>query len=497
MNHKKIYISALFTLLLVGCRQGQTTSKPPVSSEPPIVTSSEEPTSFIPGERKGTRKLEFFGINDFHGSIIESDSEPGIFKIASYLKSRYATNVGGTLFLNAGDYWQGSADSNINRGAFLTRAMNELSLDAMTLGNHEFDWFDTAIMNNKALANYPFLGANILKKDTNELATNLVHYDPNFQASTIVTKNDVRVGIVGTIGPHLESSILATAVAPYTFEPVESYIQNEVTNLRKKGADVIALVVHDSLAGAVGSYTNILNDKLVDLVFSGHAHTEDNQMYNGIPILQTNGNGKQIMEVEATYNFDLQSFTVNETNIVEGSYIKGAFTEDVATRTLFGEYEAQINSVKNEVVGTLTSSISKHGLANLANKMMYEYAVGEGYPNVVSVHNTGGVRVYSIPAGEVTYGDIYKAFPFDNEVMLIENVLGSTLKGYISFHPSYPLSQQAIVDQDLYTVVTIDYVSFGKYSNLANVPQIHSGEYVRELIAQHFRDYREVDGASY
>lgn len=507
MKNKRILFLALFALTLAGCRQTTPSSSvdPSLTSEVSVtsedVTSdpitSEEESSSQTEEPYGTRKLNFFGLNDFHGAISETTYEPGIFKISSYLKDRYASNEGGTVLLNAGDFWQGSADSNINRGKFLTRAMNELDAAAMALGNHEFDWFDTAIKHNSTLANYPFLGANIIEKATGELAKELVHYDDTFKASTMITRNDVKIGIVGTIGHSLESSILATAVAPYSFELPEPFIRAEVNNLRAQGAHVIALITHDSLVNGAGVYSKLFSDRLVDLVFSGHAHISDNQRINGIPVLQTNGNGEQVMEVEGTYNFDLQTFTVDQTRLESASYIKGTYSEDVGMRTLFSEYEAEINEVKNEVVGSLSSGISKSGLANLANQRMHTYATDKGYTNVVAVHNTGGVRVDEIEAGDVTYGQIYQAFPFDNEVRVVENLSGYTLNQFIRKNPYYSSDGGIINDAKTYTLVTIDYLSVSEYSVVKDMTQIHTGEYVRELIADHFRNVGVVDGSSY
>jgi 2',3'-cyclic-nucleotide 2'-phosphodiesterase (5'-nucleotidase family) len=52
-------------------------------------------------------------------------------------------------------------------------------------------------------------------------------------------------------------------------------------------------------------------------------------------------------------------------------------------------------------------------------------------PDVVaSFHNTGGVRS-TIDDGPVTYGELYKAFPFDNELMIVE-VTGSQLLWWLS-----------------------------------------------------------------
>ena len=233
----------IFTLVVSGCERGSESlsdnSRPTLGSEEPTsttITSTEG--------RTGQKELSFYATNDFHGSIVETNSEPGIFKLGSYLKSEFAAKRNKTVYVDAGDIWQGSADSNINRGKFLVEAMNVLKLDAQTIGNHEFDWYDTVIETNKELANYPFLGANIMVRETGELATNLVSYDETFKASTMVTRNDVNWDC-GTIrilkAPFLE------CYCPYTFKPVTTYIEREA-NLRAQGADMIVLSTHDSLA---------------------------------------------------------------------------------------------------------------------------------------------------------------------------------------------------------------------------------------------------------
>lgn len=452
------------------------------SSESSSVSSSEELPTIVP--------LNFLAINDFHGAITENpdSGEPGIFKLASYIKSVDASNNGELIKINVGDYWQGSADSNLNRGKFLTEVGNVLGFDAMTIGNHEFDWMDTHIAENKELADYPFLGANILNKATRELATNLVSYDDTFKNSLIVKKNGVNVGIIGTIGSGLESSILAAAVAPYTFEPVDQYIRSEASNLRKLGADVIVLSTHDSLKSGAGEYSGVINDKVVDLIFSGHQHVTDNKVINGIPILQTNGNGKQVMEVGATFNFETKEFKVTDRYLTYAAKIMDDYLEDAEVRALFdNKYVPDMAEIINEEVGHLSDEMDEYSLAELAVDLLHEYGVKElGYNSatLVSVHNTGGVRARLSP-GVITYGDVYKAFPFDNEVRIIENISGKNLNSFISYHVA---SSGYIDSSKTYNLITIDYLSTYEKAVTANMPQILTGQFVRELIADYFRN---------
>lgn len=472
---KRKYLLLLIPFLLTGCKRGNISSSFPSSS-----SLSE----------KSKKALHFFAINDFHGAVVESDSEPGIFRLSSYIKALENETNGNLIKINAGDYWQGSADSNLNRGNFLTEAMNLLSFDSFTLGNHEFDWFDTAITTNKELANYPFLGANIISKATNTLATNIVSYDDSFKASTMITRNDVNIGIIGTIGSTLESSILAAAVESYSFEPVTQYIKDEAANLRSLGANMIVLSTHDSLTSSLGEYQEIINDKVVDMIFSGHFHTQDDRVVNGIPILQTNGYGKQVMEVSGYYNFETANFELDSSGLVSGDVIK-TYAEDSEMLELFAPYDAASAVIKNEVLGSFSSFMSKGELAQLATKVLYLYG-SEKYKDhkVITLHNSGGVRK-DIEAGTVTYGDIYEAFPFDNEIRVIENISGSSVKSLMRSYVSY--SDGSTIDtNETYTVVTIDYISTAN-NYMKNLPQVLTGEYVRDLLADYIRDQKSIN----
>ena len=72
--------------------------------------------------------MDIFGINDFHGAIVNQETsdglELGFSKIGAYLKAKEAENPYGTIITSSGDMWQGSADSNLTKGALVTQLMN-------------------------------------------------------------------------------------------------------------------------------------------------------------------------------------------------------------------------------------------------------------------------------------------------------------------------------------------------------------------------------------
>ena len=92
------------------------------------------------GKLNKERTIEIYAFNDFHGRISENiyENEPGISKLASYLeKQREISDE--VVVINSGDYWQDTYESGYNKGKLLTECLDEMKVDAFTLGNHEFD----------------------------------------------------------------------------------------------------------------------------------------------------------------------------------------------------------------------------------------------------------------------------------------------------------------------------------------------------------------------
>lgn len=499
MNKRGIAL-ILFLFIIVGCNNPSGSTTEP-NSEPNSEATSEFPSDSVVTPVSET--FDFFALNDFHGAIQETADFPysaGIFKISSYLKEKYDANPGATAFFNSGDMWQGTADSNLSKGELLTKMLNELDTEAMALGNHEFDWYDTAIMHNKEVADFPFLGANIIDKRTNAVADNLVAYDDTFKASHMFTKKGVNFGVVGTMGSSLESSILGLAIENYTFEKVTNHIIDEAANLRTLGADVIVLLTHDSLISSLGEYQKVVDEKHVDMIFTGHQHKVDNRLINGIPIMQTYGNGQQIMEVNFTYNFETKNVTINKHEIIGNSLIKG-YPEDPAMLAVYAPYADEISAVKDEVIGSLDGDLTKDGLVNVANRAMYNYASQvEGLDNLVAVHNKGGVRAPAILfKGDVTYGEVYQIFPFDNEIMIIEDMLGSDLNTLIwGDYVSYQSGITRPFESDkLYNLATIDFISFREGAQTLKYEQRHTGKFVRDLIRDFFLEEGTINVSQY
>lgn len=183
------------------------------------------------------------------------------------------------LFLHGGDAWQGSAYFKLNQGAMNAELLSKMGIDAMALGNHEFD------LNNKKLnefigsINFPVLAANIdtsedadLKDQTNLRPFMVYAFDGN--QKTVVDDLDnlpTDKDLVAVFGIALDDM---PNLAPNTgdvqfFNMVES-AQTTVDMLKAKGINNIVAVTHigNSIDVDIASKVNG-----IDLIVGGHSHT--------------------------------------------------------------------------------------------------------------------------------------------------------------------------------------------------------------------------------
>ena len=85
------------------------------------------------------KEIIIYSLNDFHGMIFPNESCCGISKIGEFIINQKKNNDC-VIVLSAGDMFQGGSVSTLTKGEALVEAMNIIGFDAMTIGNHEFDW---------------------------------------------------------------------------------------------------------------------------------------------------------------------------------------------------------------------------------------------------------------------------------------------------------------------------------------------------------------------
>jgi len=492
--------SWIFVLILTSCTNFPSSDLFETSNDSTEITSdisseiltSSTLTSSTPLSPIVT--IDLYNLNDFHGAVEynPSNKEIGINRLSQYFKTQLALNPN-SVFLSSGDMWQGSADSNITRGRLVVDAMNHLEFSAMAIGNHEFDWTDTYIEQNQQRSNFPLLGINIIDKQTQQRASFA-------DASVLIERSGIQIGIIGTIGSTLESSILTSAVMDYEFMPYTDLVQLESQRLRGLGADLIVLLNHDgSVESGVMPY--------VDAVFNGHTHRREVFHVDGKPVYQGLAYGQAISHVRFVLNTVnmVPSFVQNQSGVYTYDMLLNSNrfpTEDPEMKAIYDQYlNNEINAIKNEEIGFAEGAFSRNNLGQLAVDEMLQYGQSVKPDVVASFHNTGGVRA-TIDEGPVTYGELYKAFPFDNELMIV-SVTGEELSWWLSeslYKRTIPNLTPFNLDQT-YWIISINYLT-EKHFESSQYPHdletaINTHQFIREQLKTRWQQEGTIRAIDY
>ena len=441
--------------------------------------------------------IDMYELSDFHGAVnYESHSDYdyiGLPKLATYLDNKRANNPGGTLVLSAGDMFQGSADSNLTRGYMVNYAMHYMGFDAMCVGNHEFDWTTDWLKKNAELTysgySIPFLGANIVKDG--ELPSYL-------NKSTVITRGDYKIGVIGVIGSNLESSVLKTALNGIEFTKYDQILASETARLKsEEGCQAVVLLAHES-AGHIESLTGI------DAIFGGHEHKNKIYNYDGVPSVATLNYGQSIGHISLKFDKATKEFVSSETaELDEMKGVSGlADNEDI--KSIMEQYAPEINKIKHIRLAKTDADLKFDGaLKNICTSTVYNSSVDfvkasaseiDSEKIVAAFHNVNGGIRSDISKGEITYGDVYKSFPFDNEIVLIK-ITGAEAKtkfSYLSKLGCYRIFEDKdyFNESEEYYIATTDFLAFSaqgfanfRSEELTDDDLIRTGKVVRDEIA--------------
>jgi len=465
--------------------QEETTSEETSSDE---VTSNEE-TSSATSETSTSAETEgdypdtiaIYSINDTHGAIEEDASSstyiPGMANLDYCIKNDADFNDDYSVLLSAGDMSQGTGISNITEGQCMMECMNSMGIDAMALGNHEFDWGVDTIEEEAETANFPFLGINILNKSDG----NIIDVA---QPSTIITKGSVKIGVVGSIYRYIKNSISASQIEDIEFVDDEPLVTAEAARLKEEeNCDIVIVLTHQ--AGSTDAVNEYLTDSNIDGIFGGHNHafsciqSSDNERYFLEAGCNSRAYSKLVLTKDSSGDYSVES---GETDRIYESDCTNATSSEIDS--IVNGYLAIFQEALEEVVGERDSALGKAQLGTLVTEAMMYYAeeVCQVDDIAVAVHNTGGIRstLTSTTTNDnglydITYGDIYEVMPFDNEVQYIE-LTGETLidactdgynyysKDFTESNSKYYLNGVEIDEDETYKVLAIDYIITNEYS---------------------------------
>ena len=433
--------------------------------------------------------VDLFSVNDLHGKFNDTDDQPGVDELSTYLGSVVQANPY-TVLLSTGDMWQGSSESNSTKGLIVTDWMNALDFAGMTLGNHEFDWGVDAILQNAELAEFPILAINIYERDTDTLAD---YCTP----SVLLDKGEVQIGIIGAIG-NCYSSISADKIQDYYFvldDALTELVKAESDSLRAQGADLIVYAIHDG----GGEYDSSLSGGYVDIVFEGHSH----QNYvkkdeKGVYHLQGGGDNDGITHAVAKVNYITGTVVV-----VTAEYMPTSRYASFADHPIVAELNAKYADdleIGNQNLGYNARKRYSNQILQKVAELYLAYGEerwGDQYDLVLGGGFLSARSPYDLEKGEVYYADLQMLLPFDNQIQLC-SIKGSDLlnrfinttndRYYISLSDYGADIKNSIDRNATYYIITDTYCSSYAPNRLTVIDTYDQTTFARDLIAQYIKD---------
>ncbi len=472
--------------------------------------------------------------NDSHGNLVKGPYV-AYTQLATLIKQERLHNPTRTLLLNGGDQIQGDAMMYYFKSSFTGFAadgtplpdalktqpeiavMNSLGYDAMTLGNHEFNFGSAIFKGVMGQTTFPVLGANVSDDGQYGLAA----ADGGVGVQPYIEKDlgGIKVAIVGITNHRVPNYELPSNIPGLTFSNPLTTAQTEVDQVRAAN-DIVVALTH---IGFTEDPKSVEVDKNVDTnmaaevsgldaIIGAHSHTNPVTAYGAykfLPTIVAGPDGNPVIINQAyRYNNYLGEVVLGvrakagggyEVVSQAGQYIAVTMStpEDADTKAIVDPYAAALASYYNKVVGQTTTPIDtlqaftqETNGANLqADASVWELA-SKGITDV-DVHLSGAMTNKLMASGAtpeapvtLKISDMFAGMPYENSLVVI-SMNGPQIKAvlerayrnyyYYKYVPGYG-------GYSYYTTCMIDTNSIGRIFYQDTSPALPDGNNVVALL---------------
>ena len=398
-----------------------------------------------------TKKVDVMFLHDTHSHLNpfatvedgETQTLGGFAKIKTLINQQKAENPD-TLLLDAGDFSMGTLVQVVyEEEASELRMLGELGVDAVTLGNHEFDYkaeglanmLDTAVSSGDPIPSIVVCNVDWdamedagLTEDQKLIEDAFKNY--GIEEYIVVEKGDVKIAITGVFG---EDCLDCVPNCPLVFEnPVEA-VKDTIEEIQEEeNVDMIVCVSHSGTWEEDDKSEDEILAKSVpelDLIISGHTHTKlDEPIVHGDTYIVSTaeygkylGNLSMSQKSNGRWNMDSYELITVDTSIEADKATQekvDGFMNMVDSKYLekFGYTRNQVLCTNEIDFATSSDASALHTELNLGSIMAdsYTYAVAkmsdsDPHPVDVAVVPAGVIRD-SYAKGNITPENVFHSF---------------------------------------------------------------------------------------
>ncbi|MCU0724585.1 MAG: 5'-nucleotidase C-terminal domain-containing protein [Planctomycetes bacterium] len=459
--------------------------------------------------------------NDIHGHLLPFNVKlpdgtrgevGGIARLASLIRGIASDNHrrgGKTVTLIAGDILQGTPMSTVFKGKPDVEIFNAIAVDAMTVGNHEFDFGLDNFLELKKLARFPFLSANVVWKESGEPLCD--------GAVSIPLAPDLHLTVIGVTTTELLTTTKPSNVERIAVKDPVPIVKDLYGKHGPKGP--VILLSHskadtdEEIARAVPGLTAIIG---------GHDQILLNprKLVGPVPVFQAFEKGRFLGVLRL-----LVARSAKTALLTDWVYLPVTpdLTEDPEVAERVESYRARLDSQFKEVVGTCETYLDgergriryeETNLGNFVTDIMREYTNAE-----IALLNAGSLRA-SLDEGPITLEAIFNVMPYENELCRVEvtgeellrilargmsgsrededggflHVSGLTLRVRDGKVRDVLVGGAGVDPARTYTVAITDFMASGGdgYDILKAKPAVKTGSPLRDLIVDTIRSRKTV-----
>lgn len=381
----------------------------------------------------------FFHINDIHAHLDEFSSsgsdcnepEEGCYGGYARIKTKVEElreEHPDSLWLNAGDEFQGTLYYSFYKGEKIAETINDLKFDVMTLGNHEWDGGEEELGEFLANLTFPVVAANVLSENE--------QIKPYIEPYHIF--EDKKLAVIGAV--TVETPSIASVSDETEFvDPIKA-IQDAIYEIRND-TDVKYIIALTHLGYEVDIELAEKTEGL-SLIIGGHSHTLLGDMEDAegdYPTIVENTEGDEVYVV-TSYRWGEYLGSISLLFDDEGSilgyhgapiHLTNTTAQEEELQEKIEEWRGPFEEFASEILGETDAELGQEDcqesdclLGQVMADAMFEYRINltegsDAAPPDFALVNAGGVRA-AIDEGEITRGEVLTSFPFGNAIVEIK-----------------------------------------------------------------------------
>ncbi|MDJ0685040.1 MAG: bifunctional UDP-sugar hydrolase/5'-nucleotidase [Alphaproteobacteria bacterium] len=461
--------------------------------------------------------LRIVHVNDID-RMSDSKGRGGLAKLATVVKEAKsgAENV---LVTHGGDTIAPSILSSIDQGAHFIDLLNQLGIDVLVLGNHEYD-FGPAVMSQRVSeAQFPVLSANSIAPGGG--------LPEGVLANTTWSFGDWTIGMFGLTTP---TTVERASPAPVTFGDVTEVAAAQAEALTEAGADFVIALSHTT----VSEDERLIEQAAAPLILGGDDHDLRVKWFGKTAFVESASQADFVTVIDLTMEKD-EDGEVSWYAAYDLINTLGVEPDPEMTAAI-AVYEGRLDAELNVEIGATATALdtrrpSVRGGENAFGSLVAD-AMRMAVEADIGITNGGGIRAdreYA-PGTVLTRKDILAELPFGNRTVLLEmtgaQVLAALENGFskiedvagrfphvsgmtVVYNPAAPAGARVVSAEvggaaldpaKTYRLATNDYMAKGGdgYASFLEAKVIidsTSGEYMASQVMDFIADAGEVSPA--